>query len=210
MDHDFEPLKVQAPASRDTSTNITNLHSITALTTLRLTTLIASTGTYCYTIQYHSTAVTIPTTRLKSKTTAFCQPSAQYSFWCHYESRQHKLCHGSGRLVAGLSPRRRGFDPRTVRVRFVVDNVTRWQVFLPALRLSAFSTIPPTLHNNSFTHLSLMLNTLQEHEGECCNINSGVFCEAGTPFFDRLNYVYKVFPLHHAPSPHQYLLPLTI
>jgi hypothetical protein len=44
-----------------------------------------------------------------------------------------------------------------------------------------------------------------------CNNNSGVFCEAGTPFFGRWNYVHKIiFPLRHAASPHQCLLPLTI
>ena len=34
------------------------------------------------------------------------------------------------RLVAGLSPRRPGFDPGPVHVRFVVDKVALGQVFL--------------------------------------------------------------------------------
>jgi hypothetical protein len=34
------------------------------------------------------------------------------------------------RLVAGLSPRRLGFDPGSVHVRFVVDKVALGQVFL--------------------------------------------------------------------------------
>jgi hypothetical protein len=34
------------------------------------------------------------------------------------------------RLVAGLSPRRPGFDPGSVHVRFVVDKVALGQVFL--------------------------------------------------------------------------------
>jgi hypothetical protein len=34
------------------------------------------------------------------------------------------------RLVAGLSPRRPGLDPRSVHVRFVVDKVALGQVFL--------------------------------------------------------------------------------
>jgi hypothetical protein len=36
------------------------------------------------------------------------------------------------RLVAGLSPRRPGFDPGSVRMGFVVDNVALGQVFSPS------------------------------------------------------------------------------
>jgi hypothetical protein len=35
------------------------------------------------------------------------------------------------RLVAGLSPRRPGFDPGSVRVGFVVDKLALGQVFFP-------------------------------------------------------------------------------
>jgi len=47
------------------------------------------------------------------------------------------------RSVAGLSPRRPRFDPSSVHVRFVVEKVALWQVFLPVLQFSpcqCFST----------------------------------------------------------------------
>jgi hypothetical protein len=40
------------------------------------------------------------------------------------------------RLVAGLSPRRPGFDPGSVHVGFVVDKVALGQVFPRVLRFS--------------------------------------------------------------------------
>ena len=43
------------------------------------------------------------------------------------------------RSVAGLSPRRPGFDPGSVHVGFVVDNVALGQVFLRVLRFSPVS-----------------------------------------------------------------------
>jgi hypothetical protein len=104
-------LKVQAAASCDTSANSTNLHGISAVTTLRLTILIASTGTFCYTNQYHSTAVTIPTTRFKKKTTAFCPAYAYLGVWSHYDSSQHKLCHSSGRSLTAETQIRRQDSP---------------------------------------------------------------------------------------------------
>jgi hypothetical protein len=50
------------------------------------------------------------------------------------------------RLVAGLSPRRPGFDPGSVHVGFVVDKVALGQVFLQVLRFSPINFIPPVLH----------------------------------------------------------------
>jgi hypothetical protein len=50
------------------------------------------------------------------------------------------------RLAAGLSPRRPGFDPRSVHVGFVVDKVVLGQVFLRVLRFSPVSFIPPVLY----------------------------------------------------------------
>jgi hypothetical protein len=49
------------------------------------------------------------------------------------------------RLLAGLSPRRPGFDPGSVHVEFVVDKVALWQVFLRILRFSPVNFIPPVL-----------------------------------------------------------------
>jgi hypothetical protein len=50
------------------------------------------------------------------------------------------------RLVVGLSPRRPGFDPGPVHVKFVVDKVTLGQVLPRVLRFSPVSFIPPVLH----------------------------------------------------------------
>jgi hypothetical protein len=50
------------------------------------------------------------------------------------------------RLVAGLSPRRPGFDVGSVHVGFVVDKVALGQMFLRALRFFPVSFIPPVPH----------------------------------------------------------------
>jgi hypothetical protein len=51
------------------------------------------------------------------------------------------------RLVAGLSPRKPGFDPGSVHVGFVVDKVALGQVFPRVLRSSPVNFIPPVLHS---------------------------------------------------------------
>jgi hypothetical protein len=51
------------------------------------------------------------------------------------------------RLNEALRPRRPGFNPRSVRVRFVVDEVALGQVFFLVLRFSPVSIIPPVLHS---------------------------------------------------------------
>jgi hypothetical protein len=50
------------------------------------------------------------------------------------------------RLVAGLSPRRPGFDPGSVHVGFVVDKVALEQAFPRVLRFSPLNFIPPVFH----------------------------------------------------------------
>jgi hypothetical protein len=50
------------------------------------------------------------------------------------------------RLVAGLSPRKPGFDPGSVHVGFVVHKVALGQVFLRALRFFPVNFIPPVLN----------------------------------------------------------------
>jgi hypothetical protein len=52
------------------------------------------------------------------------------------------------RLVAGLSPRRLGFDPGSVHVEFLMDKVALGQVPPPprVLRFSPVTFIPPVLH----------------------------------------------------------------
>jgi hypothetical protein len=55
--------------------------------------------------------------------------------------------HGSGDYPAACH--RRGiFDPGAVRIRFVVDQVSLWPVYLRPLRYSCVSIIPPMLHSN--------------------------------------------------------------
>jgi hypothetical protein len=49
-------------------------------------------------------------------------------------------------LVAGLSPRRPGFNPGSVHVGFVVDKVAQGQVFPRVLRFSLVNFSPPMLH----------------------------------------------------------------
>lgn len=68
----------------------------------------------------------------------------------HIPSRRAQVqrarpCYGSVRSVAGLSPRRTGFDPKPFQVGIMVDKVTLGQIFLRALRLTPVSIIPSTL-----------------------------------------------------------------
>jgi hypothetical protein len=58
------------------------------------------------------------------------------------------------RLVAGLSPRRPGFDPGSVNVGFVVDEVALGQVFLLVLRFSPVSIILLVLHTHLHLHVA--------------------------------------------------------
>jgi hypothetical protein len=57
-----------------------------------------------------------------------------------------------GRLVAGFSPSRPGFDPRSVYVEFVVDQVATREAFLPVLPFSTVSIISQMFHTYSFTY----------------------------------------------------------
>jgi hypothetical protein len=50
------------------------------------------------------------------------------------------------RLVAGLPRRKPGFDPGSVHVGFLVDEVALGQVFPRVLRFSPVNFIPPVLH----------------------------------------------------------------
>jgi hypothetical protein len=66
-------------------------------------------------------------------------------------------------LVAGLSPRRLGFDPGPFRVRFVVDEVAIGQGFLRVLRFSLVNIIPPILHTHSFIYYRHYINLAIEN-----------------------------------------------
>ena len=54
-------------------------------------------------------------------------------------------------LLAGFTPRKAGFNPRSVHVRFVVHKVALWQGSLPVLQSSPVRNFPPMLD----THLHL-------------------------------------------------------
>jgi len=58
-------------------------------------------------------------------------------------------------LVAGLSPRRRGFDPRSFGMRFEVDKVALGQVFLHILQFPPVSIIPPVILTRLLIHVVL-------------------------------------------------------
>jgi hypothetical protein len=60
------------------------------------------------------------------------------------------------RSVAGLSPRRPGFDTRPVYVRTVVDKGALGQIFLPVLRFYPVTTIPLVLHTDIHLQTALM------------------------------------------------------
>jgi hypothetical protein len=51
--------------------------------------------------------------------------------------------------VAGHSPRRHWFNPRSVHVRFMVDKLALGQVLYKVLQFSHTITIPPMLHTRS-------------------------------------------------------------
>jgi len=56
-------------------------------------------------------------------------------------------------LVAGLSPRRRRFDPRSFGMKFEVDKVTLGKVFLQVLHFPPVSMIPPVIHTHLLIHV---------------------------------------------------------
>ena len=74
----------------------------------------------------------------------------KYCFLCgrNWSFNYFDGLHVSGDLGASLSSRRPGFNPRLVHVRFVGDEVTLGQVFLPVLRFSPVIIIPSILHTN--------------------------------------------------------------
>jgi hypothetical protein len=59
-----------------------------------------------------------------------------------------------------------GFDPVSVRVRFVVEKVVLGQVLVPALALSAVSIVPPVLHNDQ-------KDKREPFRKQCCFLSRG-------------------------------------
>ena len=70
-------------------------------------------------------------------------------------------------LVASLSKRRPGFDPRSVHVRFVLGEVAMGQVFLRIIRLSLFYIIPTKLPH---PHPSIRCSYQQDKRAKSGNI----------------------------------------
>ena len=66
-------------------------------------------------------------------------------------------------MAQAVSPRPLTADAwvhlRSVHVRFVVDNVAKWQVFLRGFRFSLVNIIPPVLHTR--LHLSVTVTRVQ-------------------------------------------------
>jgi hypothetical protein len=85
-----------------------------------------------------------------------------------------------GQLVAGLSPRRPGFDPRPVHVGFVVDKVALGQVFPPSTSASPcqfYSTGAPLLGK-----MGKMFITGLHKQPEGCGTS---VASAAGPFFKK-------------------------
>jgi hypothetical protein len=74
-------------------------------------------------------------------------------------SLRYELTSICQRSVAGLPWRRLCFDPRSVRVRFVVDEVAMGQVSFRALRFSDVSEIPPMLHTHLYLNIAITRRT---------------------------------------------------
>jgi hypothetical protein len=63
-------------------------------------------------------------------------------------------------LIASLSPQVPGFDPRLVRLRFMVGLVTLGQVILRLLRFFPVSVIPHIIHTHIHLHVALTRRTI--------------------------------------------------
>jgi len=61
--------------------------------------------------------------------------------------------------------RRSGFDPRSAYVRFVVNNVALWQVFLRVLQLYPLSIIPTKLHTHLHVRVAFIRRTNGRRQG---------------------------------------------
>ena len=82
------------------------------------------------------------------------------------------------RLVAGVWPRRNGFDPSSVHVRFVVDKLTPERVFVLVLRFSPVIIIPPMTHAYLHLHVAVTRRTNGQSLGTFQKV--GLFCKSGS------------------------------
>ena len=86
------------------------------------------------------------------------------------------------RLVAGLPPRRPGFDPGSVLVGFVVDKVALGQVFLRLLRFSSVTFIPPVLHYTEKRNKLIIFVTVLHNKPQGCGAS---VASAAGPFHKK-------------------------
>jgi hypothetical protein len=93
------------------------------------------------------------------------------------------------RLVAGLSPRRPGFDPGSVHVGFVVDKVALGQGFPRVVRFSSVNVIPPVLHDSEKRKKLIIFVTGLHNKPEGCG--ASVASAAGS--FTKKIYISTIF-----------------
>ena len=91
-------------------------------------------------------------------------------------------------LVAYLSTRSLGFDPKSVHVRFVVDIVRVGNRCVLVLQFSPISVIPPVLHTSRDLHTCIALTSMTDEQ------RIGTFITA--MFFENLEAMgRKIFSL---------------
>jgi hypothetical protein len=81
--------------------------------------------------------------------------------------------------AVSLSPRRDGFDPRAVHVRYVVEKVALGQVFFRVLRLSPVNIIPAMLH----THVYLDTAVTRKNGRSLGTFEKGMLCWKSGVFY---------------------------
>ena len=77
-------------------------------------------------------------------------------------------------IMINVSSRRPGFDPRPIRVRFVLNGVALWQVFLPVLWFSRQYHSTNTPHSPSSTCCSYQKDKRAQPgnlQKQCCFVN---------------------------------------
>ena len=87
--------------------------------------------------------------------------------------------------------RRSGFDPRSAYVRFVVNTVALWQVFLRVLQFYPLSIIPTKLHTHLYLRVAFTRRTNERRQGTFQEIMS--FRKWGTiGYKNRLTFIFSV------------------
>ena len=89
-----------------------------------------------------------------------------------------------------MSPRKPGFDPRSVQVTFVLDEVALGQDSLPVRQFPPVSTIPPLLHTHSSIYHPRCILFLSQYFSFPCQYHSTI---APYPFIHLPPTLYNVF-----------------